>query len=225
MTPPARGAGRRPSTRIKICGLRTVEMARLALEAGADAIGLVVEVPGSPRRLSLEAAEEIAAALPPQAMAVAVMQDPDPALAERWRGTWIQLHGNEDESLVARLSRKRHVIKGFRFDPEEVRRWNRCPGVEILLVDGTQGGRGGSFRHEDLAAMMPEITKPVVLAGGLTPDNVAAAIRAVRPFAVDVSTGVESSPGVKDEALIRAFCQAVAAADVKRGQIRFPESG
>jgi phosphoribosylanthranilate isomerase len=216
VTPPARGAGRPPRTRIKICGVRTVETARLALEAGADAIGLVVDVPGSPRRLSLEAAECIAAALPAQAMAVAVMQDPDPALAERWRGTWLQLHGNEDESLMARLSRTRHVIKGFRFDPEQVRRWNRCPGVEILLVDGSQGGRGGSFRHEDLAAMMPEITKPVVLAGGLTPQNVATAIRAVRPFAVDVSTGVESSPGVKDDALIRAFCAAVETADIAR---------
>jgi phosphoribosylanthranilate isomerase len=200
-------------TRIKICGVRSFETARLALDAGADAIGLVVEVPGSPRTLSLAAAAAIAAALPPSAMAIAVMQDPDPALAERWNGMWLQLHGNEDEGLVARLARKRHIIKGVRFDPEQVRRWNRCPGVEILLVDGSSGGRGGSFRHQDLAALMPEITKPVVLAGGLTPANVAAAIRAVRPFAVDVSTGVESTPGVKDPALIRAFCAAVAAAD------------
>jgi phosphoribosylanthranilate isomerase len=203
---------RPPRTRIKICGVRSVETALLALEAGADAIGLVVDVDDSPRRLPLEAAASIAAALPARAMAVAVMRDPDPALAERWPGRWIQLHGGEDESLVARLGRTRHIIKGFRFDPEAVRRWSRCPGVEILLVDGSAGGRGGSFDHADLAAMMPEIAKPVVLAGGLTPGNVAAAIRAVRPFAVDVSSGVESAPGVKDHGLIRAFCAAVAQA-------------
>jgi phosphoribosylanthranilate isomerase len=204
---------RRWRTRIKICGVRSVQTSLLALEAGADAIGLVIEVPDSPRRLTLEQAAAIAAALPPLAMAVAVTRDPDPSLAERWNGQWFQLHGDEDEELVARFARRRHVIKGIRFDPQQVRRWNRCPGVEILLIDGTQGGRGESFRHQELAAMMPEITKPVVLAGGLTPLNVAEAIRIVRPFAVDVSSGVESAPGVKDEALIRRFCQAVAEAD------------
>ena len=87
------------------------------------------------------------------------------------------------------------------------------PHVEILLIDGSSGGRGEVFRHEELAALMPQIDKPVVLAGGLTPQNVGAAIRAVRPFAVDVSSGVETSAGVKDADLMRAFCEAVGGAD------------
>jgi phosphoribosylanthranilate isomerase len=176
-------------TRVKICGITSPELARVAVEAGADAIGMVIDVPHSPR------------------------SDPDPALAERWSGTWFQLHGDEDETLVGRFAGSKHVIKGFRFDPDQVKRWNDCPHVEILLIDGSAGGRGEAFRHEELTALMPQISKPVVLAGGLTPHNVASAIRVVRPFAVDVSSGVESSPGVKDPQLVREFCAAVTEAD------------
>jgi phosphoribosylanthranilate isomerase len=188
-------------------------MARVAVEAGADAIGLVIDIPHSPRTLSLEQAVEIAASLPPLIMSIAVLQDPDPDLADRWTGSWFQLHGNEDEALVGRFARSKHVIKGMRFDPREVLRWNDCRHVNVLLVDGSAGGRGEGFRHDELAEMMPRVSKPVVLAGGLTPQNIGEAIRTVRPFAVDVSSGVETSPGVKDPDLIRAFCEAVARAD------------
>lgn len=198
------------TTRIKICGVRSIETARIAVEAGADAIGMVIDVPGSPRTLSLAEALEIQATLPPIVMSVAVMTNPDPSLAERWRGSWIQLHGDEDEALVAQVGRTKHVVKGFRFDAQQVRRWNSCPDVDVLLVDGSAGGEGVGFRHEELAALMPGIEKPVILAGGLTAENVGAAIRTVRPFAVDVSSGVETEPGVKDPELIRAFCDAVA---------------
>jgi phosphoribosylanthranilate isomerase len=200
-------------TRVKICGITSVELAGNAVEAGADAIGLVIGVPESPRSIPFEAAETIFKAVPPLVMSVAVVQEPDPALADRWAGAWLQLHGDEDEALVGRIARTKHVIKGFRFDPQQVKRWNDCPHVDILLVDGSAGGRGEAFRHEELAKLMPQISKPVLLAGGLTPQNVGPAIRAVRPFAVDVSSGVESSPGVKDPQLIRQFCEAVAAAD------------
>ena len=125
---------------------------------------------------------------------------------------WFQLHGQEDETTVAEFARTRHIIRGFRFDPVEVKRWNDCPGIEILLVDGATGGTGEAFCHEALAEMMPQIEKPVILAGGLTADNVGQAIRTLRPYAVDVSTGVESVPGVKDKTLIREFCLAVAEA-------------
>ena len=81
------------------------------------------------------------------------------------------------------------------------------------MIDGSTGGQGDLLDHQALAEMMPQIEKPVILAGGLTADNVAQAIRTVRPFAVDVSSGVESSPGVKDAGLIRQFCQAVRDAD------------
>ena len=196
---------------IKICGIQSAEMAAVAVGAGADAIGLVIEVPGSPRNLSFDEAEAIAATLPPRIMKIAVVRDSDPEIAARWRATWFQLHGVEDEQTVACFARTKHVMRGFRFDVEQVRRWDACPDVDILLVDGSTGGAGEAFRHEQLAELMPQITKPVVLAGGLTPDNVADAIATVRPFAVDVSSGVESAPGVKDGDLIRRFCAAVRA--------------
>lgn len=199
----------RATTLIKICGLRSAEMARAAVEAGADAIGFVIDVPGSPRTLTIGQANAIAATLPPRIITIAVVSDPDPDVVEQWHGTWLQLHGSEDERTVARFARTRHVIRGFRFDPDAIRRWNDCTDVNTLLIDGSAGGRGEVFRHEELAALMPRIGKPVVLAGGLTPDNVADAIRTVHPWAVDVSSGVETAPGVKDEGLIRRFCAAV----------------
>ncbi len=197
------------STIIKICGIRSAEIAQIAIDAGADAIGLVIDVPDSPRRLTVDEAHTIAATLPRRIMQIAVVCNPDPALAEQWTGTWFQLHGDEDEQTVAHFARAKHIIRGFRFDPDQVRRWNDCRDVNILLVDGSVGGHGEAFHHEQLTALMPQITKPVMLAGGLTPDNVADAIRRVRPFAVDVSSGVERAPGVKDEELIRRFCAAV----------------
>ncbi len=182
------------------------------MAAGADALGFVVEVPHSPRTQTMEQAAAIARAVPPHVMTVAVVQQMDPAIATHWPGRWLQLHGNEDEATVEAFAGRHHIIRGFLFDPDAVRRWNTCPHVEMLLVDGSPGGEGGAFRHEDLAAMMPEIHKTVMLAGGLTPENVGAAIETVRPFAVDVSSGVESEPGVKDVEKIRAFCAAVRAA-------------
>ncbi len=199
----------RDSTLIKICGIRSAEMAAIAVDAGADAIGLVIEVPDSPRTMTLDEAEAIAATLPPRIMKIAVVRDSDPEITARWRPTWFQLHGVEDEQTVARFARTKHVMRGFRFEVGQVLRWDACPAVDILLVDGSTGGAGEAFHHEQLAALMPQITKPVVLAGGLTPDNVADAIATVRPFAVDVSSGVESAPGVKDADLIVRFCAAV----------------
>jgi phosphoribosylanthranilate isomerase len=200
-------------TQIKVCGITSISIARTAVELGADAIGLVIDVEHSPRRLSLEEAEAIAGQLPRQVLPVAVLQDPDPAVAERWSGMWVQLHGDEDEELVAHFARTKHVVKGFRFDPEQVMRWNDCPHVGALLVDGSAGGEGGSFDHAALVELMPRIVKPVLLAGGLRTENVAEAIRTVHPFGVDVSSGVESAPGVKDPELIKRFCEAVAEAD------------
>lgn len=203
------------STLIKICGVRSAEIASSAVEAGADAIGLVIDVPGSPRTQALEAAAAVARTIPRHVMTVAVLKDPTADLVEAWTGTWVQLHGDEDEALVERAARSKHVIKGFRFSPEAVRRWNACPHVELLLVDGAAAGAGGgkAFDHAALRALMPQVAKPIIVAGGLTAGNVGAAVRALRPFAVDVSGGVESAPGKKDPALIRAFCAAVTAAD------------
>ncbi len=203
------------STRIKICGIKSVETAQIAMNAGAEVIGLVVEVPHSPRCLTADEAHAIVRGLPAQVMAVCVVQNPDPALAKHLPGTWVQLHGDEEDALVAEFAQTKHVIKGFRFDPDTVRRWSDHRHVDMLLIDGPAGGTGESFDHRQLREMMPSIEKPVILAGGLTAANVAAAIQLVRPFCVDVSSGVESSPGVKDAELIQEFCAAVQQADAQ----------
>lgn len=198
---------RQSHTFIKICGITSIDMAQVAVEAGADAIGLVF-AESSPRCIPMETALEIAARLPANVTPVALFQDASIDEINAWSHEWVQLHGHEDEDDAQRLGDK-SVIKGFRFDPVQVRRWNQCQAVDVLIIDGSEGGMGESFQHDRLIDMMPEIDKPIVLAGGLAPDNVAAAIRAVRPFGVDVSSGVESSRGVKDPELIRTFCAAV----------------
>jgi len=202
------------STRIKICGITSVEMGNVAIDAGADTIGLVVDVLKSPRCITASQAREIASALPAQAMVVAVLQNASPEITEDLPGTWVQLHGDEDAQLVEQFAQSKHVIKGFRFDPQQVLRWNADPHVDVLLIDGSAGGEGEAFDHQKLAEMMPEIEKPIILAGGLNATNVASAIGTLHPFCVDVSSAVESSPGVKDSELIREFCDAVAQADV-----------
>ncbi len=201
-------------TRIKICGVTSADIAEAAVEAGADAIGLVF-AKNSPRRIDMDDAIEIADAVAPFITVIGLFQltRADDPLLDEWWGEWVQLHGNEDEALVEQVAQTHKVVRGFRFDEEQVRRWNACPYVESLLIDGTSGGGGAGFDHAALAALKHELDKPIILAGGLNAENVGNAIRAVRPFAVDVSSGVESGPGVKDPDLIRAFCNAVREAD------------
>src|SRR5262245_6709348 len=185
----ARRAHVRHRTRIKICGITSIDMALAAVEAGADAIGLVF-VPQSPRYVLPGPAMRIARALPPLVSSIGVFLNPsDPDLAN-WRGEWVQMHGQEAEPQLARVAATRRIIKGLRFDRAEIDRWEKCPHVSALLVDGSDGGQGESFNHHQLAEMMHGLGTPVILAGGLTPDNVGEAIRAVRPFGVDVSSGV-----------------------------------
>ena len=197
-------------TWIKICGITSVKLAETAVQSGADAIG-VVFAEKSPRLIDKNLAQQIVDVLPETTTPVGLFQNPpleDVSGAKGWQLPWMQLHGDEDEAFISQIE-GHHIIKGFRFTPDEVKRWDEFPGVDVLLIDGTSGGGGESFPHEQLAEMMSEIDKPVILAGGLTPDNVAEAIRIVRPYGVDVSSGVESSRGVKDAGLIREFCAAV----------------
>lgn len=207
-------------TRIKICGITSIEMAQVAIEAGADAIGLV-HAESSPRFLRPQQADSIARMLPPNVPTVSVYCNHALEDVLAWSAGLVQLHGDEDEAYLSRLRREAEgwrIIRGFAFHRDEVQRWNDCADVDMLLIEGDAAGRGKSFAHDELAELMPRITKPVILAGGLTPKNVGAAIRAVLPFAVDVSSGVESSRGVKDAALIREFCEAVHQADQMRDQ-------
>lgn len=205
-------------TRIKICGINDEHALDAAAQAGADAVGFMF-VQGSPRYIDPETAFGLSTMLPPFMATVGVFADPDPdAFAEIEQlcpTTCTQLHGDEDARLVRTLGPD--IIKAVRFDPatinENLARWDEDENVGAILVDGSAGGEGITFDWAALAPLIADLSKPVILAGGLTPDNVGDAIRAVRPYGVDVSSGVEATRGVKDPAKIRAFCQAVRRAD------------
>lgn len=205
-------------TRIKICGVRDVETALVAAECGADAIGLVF-VKLSPRAVEPEQAWDIISYLPPFVASVGLFVNPKPEAVEAVREVCpfdhAQLHGQESEPTVRECGPR--VIKAIRFDPatieHELIRWNRFREVDAVLVDGGSGGEGVTLDWEALARAAEASEQPIILAGGLTPENVGEAIRIVRPWAVDVSTGVERERGVKDPSLIAEFCEAVRLAD------------
>jgi len=211
-------------TRIKICGVSTHEDAMAAVEAGADAIGFVFHE-RSPRFIEPSEAWKILRHLPPFLATVGLTVD---ASAEHYSEIeracptdFSQLHGDEDEELVRACGAR--LIKAIRFDPDTIeaalRRWSEFEEVDAILVDGSVGGLGEAFDWQALADAAHASTKPLVLAGGLTPDNVGEAVQIVKPYAVDVSSGVEKSRGVKDPARIRAFCEAVRAADTELGRL------
>ena len=210
-------------TRIKICGVRDEEGASAAAEAGADAVGFVF-VASSPRFIDPVEAYELMTLLPPLVSTVGVFADAsidDFSDAEEVCPTMFsQLHGREDAKLVKACGPD--VIKGIRFEAGtiamELQQWEESEDVCAILIDGTAPGSGGAFDWALLTPHLAEVRKPIFLAGGLTPPNVGAAIRAVRPYAVDVSSGVERAPGVKDAGLIEAFCRAVREADGDGGR-------
>lgn len=209
-------------TRIKICGIRDVDTAMCAADAGADAIGFMF-YRESPRSIDPVDARSIMDALPPLVATVGVFVNPSIEkfcdCEEVCPTNYVQLHGQEDEAMVRQCGP--WLIRAIRYDPATIRsdlaRWDQIDEVDAILVDGSAGGQGVALDWNGLAEAAKDISTPLFLAGGLTPDNVADAIRAVRPYAVDVSSGVEASRGVKDPALIRAFCQAVREADGSMG--------
>lgn len=210
-------------TRIKICGIRDLATARAAAWAGVDAIGLVFH-PASPRFIEPRQAWEILGKMPPFVTTVGLFVD---ATLERFCDVeelcptdLSQLHGSESVELVRECGP--NVIKAVRFHPDtiaaELATWDAVDEVAAILVDGSAGGEGMPVDWNELAkytAGRDKDAKPIILAGGLTPENVGEAIRLVRPAGVDVSSGVESSRGVKDPALIEAFCAAVQRADAQ----------
>lgn len=206
-----------PRTRIKICGIRSLEVAHAAVDAGADALGFVF-VRSSARAISPEEAADIMWSLPPMITTVGVFMnasvDAFADIEEACPTHYAQLHGNEDVPTVRACG---PAIKAIRYDPatigQELARWNEIDEVDAILVDGAAPGEGESFDWAGLAAATDDIATPIILAGGLTPANVGQAIRTVRPFAVDVSSGVEKARGEKDPELIEAFCEAVRQAD------------
>ncbi len=208
-----------PRTRIKICGIRDEDAALAAAESGADAIGFMF-VKTSPRYIDPDEAWNIACYLPPFITKVGVFANAKfedyEAVREICPFDFGQLHGNEAEPTVRDCGPE--VIKAIRFDPAtieaELLRWSRLDEIDALLIDGSAGGEGIAVDWKALADVADSCAHPIILAGGLTPDNVAQAIKTVRPWAVDVSSGVERERGIKDPALIAAFCEAVRRADL-----------
>ena len=207
-------------TRIKVCGITRLDDARRAVEMGVDALGFVFW-PGSPRCVSVSQAAAISAALPPLVASVGVFVDQPideiRAAASAVGLTAIQLHG--DEAPATWRGAPGRCIKavgvGPGFDAAAVAAW--APTVWPLLDAHDPARRGGTGRAADWdAAARVARVRPVILAGGLDASNVREAIARVRPFAVDVSSGVERGPGVKDPDLLRAFVEGVAAADAAR---------
>jgi phosphoribosylanthranilate isomerase len=206
-------------TRIKICGVTSVEQALACVAAGADSIG-VNFVPTSPRRVDEPRARAIVEAIGTTALVVGVVAGLDVdrmrSLRERTGLVCLQLHGDEAASDVAALLP--HAYKAVRVAAAgDVARAEAMPGDYVLVdakVGTVLGGTGHTFDWSlvvDLAAR-----RRVVLAGGLTPDNVGAAVAQVHPFCVDVASGVESAPGIKDIGRVEAFVTAVRAASAAR---------
>ena len=203
--------------RIKICGITGLDDAERAVEAGAWALGLIL-FSGSPRRCPLPAAERIAATLRRQAEVCGVFVnsplDEVAAVADALGLTMVQLHGDEGPSFCAEVARRTgaKVIKAAR-----VRTGADITALETFHTDfhlldthqpGRFGGTGETFDWELVRQRRTDI--PLILSGGLTPDNVAEAIRVTRPYAVDTASGTEARPGVKDPEKLRAFAAAVA---------------
>lgn len=200
-------------TRVKICGITRVEDARAAAEAGADAIGLVFD-PASPRCVSLEQALAIIDSVPPFVTVVGLFVDAPAervrAVLERARLGLLQFHGRETPEQCRDYGRP--YVKAVRMREgvdlrAEERRY--ADAVSLVLDTYVSGQSGGSGRAFDWNLIPRDLAKPVILAGGLTPENVGEAIRRVRPAAVDVSSGVESAKGIKDRDKIVAFVRAV----------------
>lgn len=205
-------------TRIKVCGMRELEEVAGVVAAGVDAIGLIF-VEQSPRYIDPERAREIIASLPPFVDAVGVFVDQDAATVNelvRYCGlTMVQLHGAESPAYCAEIACR--VMKVFRVR-ESTTREELVPyadEVSGFLFDTFQekvaGGTGQTFDWNLLEKLAPP--RPVILAGGLTPENVGEAVRQARPFAVDLNSGVEFAPGRKDLDKVRAAVAQVAAAD------------
>ncbi|OWY40575.1 N-(5'-phosphoribosyl)anthranilate isomerase [Xenophilus sp. AP218F] len=195
--------------RIKICGITRPQDAREAARLGADAIGLVF-YPPSPRHVGLAQAQEVIAALPPFVSVVALFVNPRREEVEEALAACaidvLQFHGEEDAAFCR--SFQRPYLKAARVKPGvNLADWAaRYPDARGLLadafVDGAHGGTGQTF---DWALLPDDLSLPLILSGGLDENNIAEAVRRVRPAAVDVSSGVEASRGIKDAARMAAF--------------------
>ena len=201
-----------PRIKVKICGTTSLKDAFLAVESGADAIGFIF-YKMSPRNISQKEAKEIILQLPPFIETVGVFvnetSDKINRIAEQCKLNSIQLHGEESPALCRRVKRK--VIKAFRVKDADSLKNIASYDVSGFLLDsyndGSKGGTGQVFDWN--LALRVKKQGPVILAGGLNPYNVFTAIHRVKPYGVDVCSGVEKSPGIKDHEKIREFIKSV----------------
>ncbi len=199
------------AVRVKVCGITRLEDALLAVRLGADALGFNFW-PRSKRYLAPAAAREIVRRLPPLVTSVGVFVDPtreEVLRAAEVSGIGVvQLHGDEPPALCAAIALP--VLKAIRVrDAASLEAIGAYESVAGILLDTASPGYGGSGATFDWTlAASAAAARPLVLAGGLGPENVAEAVRIVRPFAVDVASGVESAPGIKDEQRMRRFIEA-----------------
>ena len=197
--------------RVKICGITNLEDALMAVEAGADALGFVF-FRGSPRFISPEQAAVIIRCLPPFVQAVGLFVNEEPAtvnsVADQCGLDLVQLHGEESPDYCTAVNRR--IVKAFRV--KDVSSLDDLANyrVSACLLDAwspaAHGGTGTTFNWEIAARVAA--SQCIILAGGLTPENVAGAVATVNPYAVDVSSGVESAPGKKDAGQVNRFIRA-----------------
>lgn len=199
------------AVRVKICGITQLEDLRAACDAGADALGFVFYAK-SPRHLPVEQAAKLVAQLPPFVQSVGLFVDAEPAFVETVLKAvpldMLQFHGNETPGQCRAFGRPYLKAVRMRADTNLVKYCADFDDARALLLDaympGVPGGTGERF---DWGMIPPGLPKPVVLSGGLNPGNVALAVQTVRPWAVDVSSGVEAAPGIKDSASVAAFIE------------------
>lgn len=200
--------------KVKICGITNLKDAEAAIAAGADALGFVFAK--SPRNIKPKDAAKIIDKLPPFVNTVAVFADTPAATVEKTvrqcRIDTLQFHGNESPAYCRYFMKAHKVIKAFRIKGKNSLKAIKKYKVDGYLLDAfIEGVKGGTGKTFDLkfAKYAKKSVSPVILSGGLNPENVAGALNSVMPYAVDVSSGVEKIPGKKDHKLIRKFMKAV----------------
>ncbi len=207
--------------RVKICGITNSADALAAIDAGANLLGFNF-YEKSPRHVTEAEATRIRARLPKKIEAVGIFVNASPAdvtaLRKSLKLDAVQLHGDETPESVAQIARLMRVIKAFRVEPEfPLATLDEYPEAFAFLFDAALAGQyGGTGRTTDWdVARRAALSRRIILAGGLKVENVAAAVRIVRPYGIDVASGVESEPGKKDPGLLREFIQEVRRAERK----------
>jgi phosphoribosylanthranilate isomerase len=203
----------RARVRVKFCGITRAQDALHAAQLGADAIGLIF-YPPSPRAVGIARAQELMSVIPAMLTTVGVFVNPQPdelaALLEQVPLDLVQFHGDESPALCRRSPRPWMKAVSMREGVDVRAAATRYAGARGLLLDTFRADRkGGTGQTFDWQLIPDDLGVPIVLAGGLDASNVAAAIRAVAPHAVDANGGVESAPGIKDHTKMEAFMQEI----------------